>query len=96
MDDNLIKDLPAGIGGWVELVYLSLNSNRFDEVPLSLQNLPSLVSLHMRRNNINSLPDDTIVALSFLSYLDVRENGITQRPEEWKVSCGLKFVLLIV
>lgn len=83
--ENHIQELPEEFKHLHCLSYLSLNSNRFESVPEVLLHLPALASLHMKRNYVKSVSDTTILGLSQLTRLDLRENVINVRPVHWKV-----------
>ena len=82
---NQLDNLPEEIGRLECLVYLNLNNNLFSSIPECLLRLSTLTSLHMKKNCVRNVPDNTILALSQLDRLDLRENKLHQRPAHWKV-----------
>ena len=84
--ENQLEDLPEELGQLESLVYLNLNSNKCSSVPECVLKLSGLVTLHMKNNHVSKVPDNTILALSQLSRLDLRDNYMRQRPGHWKVS----------
>jgi disease resistance protein RPS2 len=71
-----IQQLPSDIGALVNLQYLNLSETPLQLIPMELQLLKSLTYLYLGyTDQLRTIPDGTISALSLLRVLDMYKSG---------------------
>lgn len=81
LQNNQINTLPPDIGNLRNLDLLYLQKNKLISLPI-LENCKSLKELHLGYNLINELNDEHLAPLSQISMLDLRDNKLTEVPQE--------------
>ncbi|XP_077861992.1 uncharacterized protein LOC144343146 [Saccoglossus kowalevskii] len=67
--------------GLVQLKDLILTQNKLQTIPLAIQNLTSLVSLHLYRNVITSIDANAFYGLDKLKFINLHDNQISYIDE---------------
>lgn len=79
LGNNMIKQIPAEMGGLTSLKSLWLDDNRLDEFPVVICSLVNLIELRMSSNQIPVVPQ-SISALKNLTTLALDNNKLTEFP----------------
>lgn len=80
LSDAGLAYLPDSFANCKQLEYLRLDSNRFEEFPLSICQLENLSYLDLSFNQLKSIPSE-IGNLKELTYLKLSKNNFTSLPE---------------
>lgn len=79
LGNNLVKQIPAEMGGLTSLKSLWLDDNRLDEFPVVICSLVKLTELRLSSNQIPVVPH-SIAALKNLTTLALDNNKLTEFP----------------
>ena len=72
LDNNAIKEIPAGVGSLKGLKWLRLNRNGIKEVPAALATLKNLRRVYLKRNSLAAVPE---VAKEWTALEDISLDG---------------------
>jgi len=89
LEDNLLKELPPGIGDFVKLYELKLDRNQLVTLPATISRLTSLQLLFLRRNRIKELPGE-IGGCMAMTVLWLTSNPLAALPVEFGGLTNLK------
>lgn len=82
LENNLLAELPAGIGDFVKLYELKLDNNQLAVLPTTISRLTSLQLLFLRKNKIKELPGE-IGNCKALTVLWLTNNPLAALPVEF-------------
>ncbi|XP_062589688.1 leucine-rich repeat-containing protein 40-like isoform X2 [Saccostrea cucullata] len=86
---NQLTHLPGDLGNLLHLEELYLRHNRLSGIPL-LQNCKNFKELHLGNNQMSSITSEHLQHLASVSVLDIRDNKISELPEEITCLSGLQ------
>jgi len=76
-NNNLIGEIPTGIGSMTTLRWLNLSGNQLEgSIPTSLSNISTLEVLDLAKNNLSEQIPQALSNLHWLRVLDVSSNNL--------------------